>query len=70
MVTEGSADMIPRVDLPSKLTGVDMGSTQANPPQGNALFDDAVFNKAFDDGIEDEKHAMIDTFLSYGLHMY
>jgi hypothetical protein len=31
-----------------------MGSTQADTPQSNALFDDAVFNTAFDDGIEDE----------------
>jgi hypothetical protein len=47
-VEEGSADMIPGVDLPavidlvSKPTGVDMGGLQADPPQGNALFDDAV----------------------------
>ncbi len=58
LVEEGSTDMIPGVDLPalvdivSKLTGVDMGSPQADPPQGNALFDDAVFDMALDDGLK------------------
>jgi hypothetical protein len=57
-VEEGSADTIPGVDLPavvdlvSKPTGVDMGSLQADPPQGDALFDDAVFDTALDDGLE------------------
>ncbi len=50
LVEEGSADMIPGVDLPavfdvvSKPTGVDMGGPQADPPQGDTLFDDAVFH--------------------------
>jgi hypothetical protein len=50
--------MIPGVDLPavidvvSKPTGVDMGVPQADPPQGDALFDDAVFNTALDDGLK------------------
>ncbi len=50
--------MIPGVDLPavvdlvSKPTGVDMGRLQADPPQGNALFDDTVFDTALDDGHE------------------
>jgi hypothetical protein len=58
LVEEGSADMIPGVDLPavvgvvSEPTGVDMGGPQADPPQGNALFDDAVFDTALDDGLE------------------
>jgi hypothetical protein len=55
LVEEGSADMIPGVDLPavvdlvSEPTGVDMGSLQAEPPQGDALFDDAVFDTTLDD---------------------
>ncbi len=58
LVEEGSADMIPGVDLPaivnlvSKPTGVDMGGLQADPPQGDALFDDAVFDTTLDDGLE------------------
>ncbi len=57
LVEEGSADKIPGVDLPaivdvvSEPTGVDMGTPQADPPQGNALFDDAVFDTALDDGL-------------------
>ncbi len=57
MVEEGSADMIPGVDSPavvdfiSKPTGVDMGGLQADPPQGDALFDDAVFDTELDDGL-------------------
>ncbi len=49
--------MIPGVDLPaivevvSKPTGVDRGSPQADPPQGNALFDDVVFDMALDEGL-------------------
>ncbi len=48
LVEEGSAEMIPGVDSPavvdivSKPTGVDMGGPQADPLQGDALFDDAV----------------------------
>jgi hypothetical protein len=58
LVEEGSADMIPGVDLPavvdvvSKPTGVDMGGPQAGHPQGNALFGVAVFDIAFNDGLE------------------
>jgi hypothetical protein len=58
LVEEGSADMIPGVDLPavvdfvSEPTGVDMGGLQTDPPQGNALFDDAVFDMALDDGLK------------------
>jgi hypothetical protein len=58
LVEEGSADMIPGVDLPaivdvvSEPTGVDMGGPQADPPQVDALFDDAVFDTALDDGLE------------------
>ncbi len=58
LVEEGSADLIPLVDLPAvvdlvtKPTGVDMGGLQADPPQGNALFDDAVFDMALDDGLK------------------
>ncbi len=58
LVEEVSADMIPGVDSPaivdlvSKPTGVDMGGLQAGPPQGNALFDDAVFDTALDDGLK------------------
>ncbi len=42
LVEEGSADMIPGVDLPaivnvvSEPTGVDMGGSQADPPQVDA----------------------------------
>ncbi len=55
---EGSAGMIPGVDLPaivdivSKPTGVDMGGPQSNPPQVDALFDDAVFDMALYDDLE------------------
>ncbi len=58
LVEEGSADMIPGVDLPavvdliSEPTGVDMGGLQADPPQGDTLFDDDVFDMALDDGLE------------------
>ncbi len=58
MVEEGSADMIPEVDLSaiadivSESTGVDMGGPQADPPQVDALFDDAVFDTALDDGLK------------------
>ncbi len=58
LVEEGSADMIPRVDLASVVdlvsepTGVDMGALQADPPHGNTLYDDAVFNMALDDGLK------------------
>jgi hypothetical protein len=58
LVEEGSAEMIPGVDLPaivdvvSEPTGVDMGGPEADPPQGNALFYDAVFDTALDDGLK------------------
>jgi hypothetical protein len=58
LVEEGSADMIPGVDLPaivdvvSEPIGVDMGGPQADPPQVDALFDDAVFDRALDDGLK------------------
>jgi len=58
LVEEGSADMIPGVDLSaivdivSEPTGVDMGVPQADPPQVDALFDDAVFDRALDDGLK------------------
>jgi hypothetical protein len=58
LVEEGSADMIPGVDLPaavdlvSEPTGVDTGGLQADPPQGDTLFDDSVFDMALDDGLE------------------
>jgi hypothetical protein len=50
--------MIPGVDLPaivdfvSKPRGVDMGGSQADPPQVDTLFDDAVFDMALDDGFK------------------
>ncbi len=50
--------MIPGVDLPaivdvvSEPTGVNMGCPKADPPQGNALFYDAVFDTALDDGLK------------------
>ncbi len=56
-----SADMIPGVDLPaivdvvSEPTGVDTGGPQAGPPPVDALFDDAVFDTALDDGLETYK---------------
>ncbi len=58
LVEEGSADMIPGVDLPvivdivSEPIGVDMSGPQADPPQVDALFDDAVFDTALDDGLK------------------
>jgi hypothetical protein len=58
LVEEGSTDMIPGVDLPaivdvvSEPTVVDMGGPQADPPQVNNLFDDAVFDTALDDGLK------------------
>ncbi len=61
LVKEGSADMIPGVDLPavvdvvSEPTGVDTGGPQSDPPQINALLDEAVFDMALDDGLETYK---------------
>jgi hypothetical protein len=58
LVEKGSADMIPAVDLPaiddvvSEPTGVDMGGPQADPPHVGALFDDAVFDTALDNGLK------------------
>ncbi len=58
LVEEGRTDMIPGVDLPaivdivSKPTGVDLGGPQADPPHINALFDDAIFDMALDDGLK------------------
>ncbi len=58
LVEEGSTEMIPGVDLPaivdvvSEPTGVEMGGPEAVPPQGNALFYDAVFDTALDDGLK------------------
>jgi hypothetical protein len=61
LVGEGSADMTPGVNLPaivdvvSKPTGVDTGGPQADPPQVNALFENAVFDTALDDGLKTYK---------------
>ncbi len=58
LVEGSSADMLLGVDSPavvdlvSKPIGVDMGSLQADPPQGDILFDDAVFDTALDDGLK------------------
>jgi hypothetical protein len=58
LVEEGSTDMIPGVDLPTIVdvvfepTRVDMGGPHADPPQVNALFDDAVFDTALDDDLK------------------
>jgi hypothetical protein len=57
-VEEGSADEIPGVDLPdvavvNKPMGVDMGGPQAVPPQ-DAVLDDAVFDTALDDGLNQQ----------------
>ncbi len=58
LVEKGSADIIPGVDSPavvdivSKPTGVDMWGSQANPPQVDTVFDDAVFDTAFKDGLK------------------
>jgi hypothetical protein len=54
LVEENSADMIPGVDLLavvdfiSKPTGVDTGGPQADPPQVDALFDDANGLKTYE----------------------
>jgi hypothetical protein len=58
LVVEGSADEIPGVNLPdvavvNKPTGVDMGVPQAVPPQ-NTVFDDALFDTALDDALDQE----------------
>jgi hypothetical protein len=58
LVEESSSDEIPGVDLPdvavvSKPTGVDMGGPQAVPPQ-DAVFDDAVFDTALDNGLNQQ----------------
>ncbi len=61
MVEEGCADMIPGADLPAVVvvvfepTGVDTGGPKADPPQVDALFDDAVFDMALDDGVKTYK---------------
>ncbi len=59
LVEEGSADMIPGVDLPAIVdvvsTGVDTGCPQADPPQVDTLFDDAVIDMALDDGLKTYK---------------
>jgi hypothetical protein len=58
LVEEGSADMIPGVDLPavvdvvSKPTSVDMGGPQADLPQVDTVFVGAVFDMTSDDGLE------------------
>ena len=57
-VEEGSTDKIPGVDLPdvavvNEPTGVDMGDPQADPPQ-DAMFNNAVFDTALDDGLDQE----------------
>ncbi len=60
LVEEGSADMIQGVDLfavfdiVTEPTGMDIGGLQADPPQDEAVFDDAVFDTAFDDGLEQQ----------------
>jgi hypothetical protein len=58
LVEDGSADEILGVDLPdvavvNKPTGVDMGGPQASPPH-DAVFDDAVFDTALDDGLNQQ----------------
>jgi hypothetical protein len=58
LVEEGNADEIPGVDLPdvavvNKPTGVDMGGPQTVPPQ-DAVFDNAVFDTALDDGLNQQ----------------
>jgi hypothetical protein len=56
LVEEGSAVEIPGVNLldfavVNKLTGMDMGGPQVDPLQ-DAEFNDAVFDMALDDGLE------------------
>jgi hypothetical protein len=58
LVEEGSADDIPGVGLPdiavvNEPTGVDMSEPQVDPPQ-DAEFNDAVFDMALDDGLEQQ----------------
>jgi hypothetical protein len=58
LVEEGSADEVPGVDFPdvavvNEPTGVDMGGPQAVPPQ-DSVFDDAVFDMALDDDIDQQ----------------
>ncbi len=65
LVDEGSADEIPGVDLPdvavvNKPTGVDMGGPQAVPPQ-DPVFDDALFDTALDDGLNQQAVAEPET---------
>jgi hypothetical protein len=66
-VEESSTDEIPGVDLPdvavvNEPTGVDMGGPQAVPPQ-DAVFDDAVFDRALDYGLDQE--AVTETAVEY-----
>jgi hypothetical protein len=58
LVEEGSAEEISGVDLPdvavvNEPTGVDMGGPQAVPPQ-DTVYDDAVFDTASDDDLDQE----------------
>ncbi len=43
------------VDVVFKPKGVDRGGPQADPPQIDALFDDAVFDTSLDDGLKTYK---------------
>ncbi len=52
---EGSADELPGVEahdvaIIPKPTGVDLGGSQPEPPQVEAVFDDATFDTAVDGG--------------------
>ncbi len=59
-VKEGSADISPGVDLPAvvdvvtKPTAVDMGGPATDPSPDKAVFDDATFDTAFDDGLKQQ----------------
>jgi hypothetical protein len=64
-VKESSADEISGVDLPdvtvvNEPTEVDMGGPQAVPPQ-DAVFDDAVFDTALDNGLDQQAVAEPET---------
>ena len=58
LVEEGSAGEMPGVNLPevtvvNKPSGVDMGGPQVDPPQ-DAVFNDAVFDTALDNGLKQQ----------------
>ncbi len=61
---EGSADDLPRVEVHDvaiipEPTRVDLGGSQPEPPQVEAVFDNAAFDTAVDSGLKQQAVAEI-----------